>query len=510
MFSLSFLDGLLIVAYFAAMIGLGSFCFRGQTTIREYFLADRSMGWFVVALSIIATNLSAITMMGVPDFVFRGDLKNAAPFLIPVFPAVVILVVILLARMFYRMQIYTVYEYLERRYGLSVRVIASLIFMAAKCGWLATVMYVPSLALSVVSGLPLLPCILLTGLSTTVYAAAGGMKAVIWTDVAQFFVMIAGIVAALAIVLGDGPVAELWGRAQQAPLVPGLTATDHTVLFDFSFDLTTPFTFWGIIVAAVVATFFDYGLNQIVVQRYFAARSLKESVKGVVIQSFMVIPIMLALYVVGLGLVSYYLRRPELLQSLLALSPDNPSEALRKVFPHFVAHCFPVGLVGLTFAALYAATMSSVSSAINSLSTVCMVDYYKRFWPAASQTEARDLFLARCLTVFWGVAATGLALSVGGLGKYIVDILGMIYGFLVGPLVAIFLLAVLTRRANSAGAIGGTLIGFAVVAGVSFRTKVFWQWWGAIGVAVTFVSGYLLSLALGRRPTAAQLQAGSA
>ena len=174
-------DLVVIIAYLLAVLVLGSVFVKEQKNIGDFFLAGRSFSWFPITLSIVATNLSAITYMGCPDYVFQHDLKAVATALCD--PFVIIATVYIVGRMLYKLKIFTVYEYLERRFGVVLRIVASIIFLCAKCGWLATVLYVPSLMLSVVTKLPCTWCVIIIGLFGTFYATMGGMKAVIWTDV---------------------------------------------------------------------------------------------------------------------------------------------------------------------------------------------------------------------------------------------------------------------------------------------------------------------------------------
>jgi len=505
--NLAGLDYIIIIVYIIASVAIGLLVSRGQKNISDFFVAGRSIGWFIVALTVIATNLSAISYMGCPEFAFREDLRPLTGYVLFIVPISIALVAFVLVRLLYRLQIITIYEYLEKRYGLPLRVLASLLFLCAKCGWLATVLYVPALMLMVVTGFPMMWCIVIAGFTSTLYSAVGGTKAVIWTDVMQFFVLVAGIVVSLVMVFGETGFTAAWQMAQNADF-GGLTRADHTRLFDFTLSLTAQFTVWSVIAALMVGNFFDYGLNQIVVQRYFAAKSVKDAVLGVVSNSVIVMPVIIGLYLVGVGLAAYYQQHPELFKALMALDKD-PNVALKSVFPFFIVHVIPAGLAGLVIAGVLAATMSSVSSAVNSLTAVYIVDYYKRFFHKPERDEAYYLNVSRFGTLVWGAVATIFAMYVGNIGSRIVDILGIIYGYLVGPLVGIFLLGVLTKRANGPGVLIGTVCGLVSVMLISQFTKVFWQWYAPAGFVVTAAVGYILSLFVGARPTAEQLKVAS-
>ena len=197
--TLSPTDYTVMLAYIVGVTLLGLHFYRSQNSTEDFFLAGRRMSWFPVALSIIATNFSAISFMGIPGIVYKTNLQIYMAGLV-VLPLSLPLAIFLFVRFFHRLNLYTAYEYLERRFNTGIRTVGSTLFILLRLSWLATVIYVPSLALSAVTNIPLVPCIIGIGLLSTFYTTMGGMKAVIWTDVAQFFVMI-GSMAAIIIVL---------------------------------------------------------------------------------------------------------------------------------------------------------------------------------------------------------------------------------------------------------------------------------------------------------------------
>jgi len=261
---------------------------------------------------------------------------------------------------------------------------------------------------------------------------------------------------------------------------------------NFDWRLSAEFTVWGIIAMSLVNNLSSYGTDQLVVQRYFTAKSMKDMLKGAVTQSFLVVPVILSLYLVGTGLFAYYQQHPDMMEALLRLDPDNQVQAINRVFPHFITFGLPVGISGLVIAGIIAATMSSFSAGLNSMSTVVVMDFYKRFFHHENKEDVHYLRAGRISTVFLGIAATGAAFYVGRLGT-ILEITGKISSFLVGPVVAMFLLGILTKRANTPGVFAGALCGLGVVAYVS--SSVFWLWWGLFGLTVSTLLGYLLSLA---------------
>ncbi|HQH51781.1 MAG TPA: sodium/solute symporter [Candidatus Hydrogenedentes bacterium] len=480
----TWIDTAVLLAYLVGIATLGSVLGRGQKDVGDYFLGGRTFHWLPIALSVIATDLSAITYMGSPALAFEKDLR----YMLVVFttPIAVLVTVPIIVTVFYRMQIFTIYEYLERRYGIFLRVLASVLFLAMRGGWLATAIFVPSLALSVVANANMTVCIFGMGLFATFYAAVGGFKGVIWCDVVQFFILVGGVIIAGAVILIDfhGDVAGIWAIAAEQ----GRTRT-----FDFDYRLVAEYTFWSVMAGGLVSYMSAAGADQVTVQRYLSARSMSVALKSAVAQSLIVIPVVVPMFLLGTFLVAYYAKHPDMMQSLLALDPGNPTKAMDRVLPHFVVNGLPAGIGGLVIAGIMAATMSSLDAGMNSLATVAVMDYYKRFFHRDWKSDRHYLWVSRGATVFFGVSATIAALYVDQLGT-IIEIIGKISSLIVGPLVAMFFLGVLTKRANEVGVFLGTLLGLGFTAWVANRTHVFWSWYGPAGLLSSAVSGYVFSL----------------
>ncbi len=465
-----------MAAYLLSVVGLGSWFARGQHDLKDYFLAGRGMRWWPVAISIVATDLSAISYMGAPAWVYEKDMQYAlSTFMLPV---AMVIVVVLFVPLFYRLEIYTVYEYLGRRYNRAVRLIACVLFIIVRAGWLATAIFTPSLAIAQVTKIPLVACIVAVGMLTTTYTVLGGMMAVIWTDVLQFVVLIGGA-CAIAVVLvlhSDGGFAGIWHLAAEG---------GHTKMFTFSWDPTLEVTVGSITIGLLFVMVTSYGCDQVVVQRYFTTRSIKDSVRSVLGAGILVVPVNILLYFTGLALAAHYAAHPD-------LAPD-PGDA-RGVLPHFIVQGLPVGVSGLLLAGIFAATMSSIDSGIQSLTTTTIVDLvYPARGLSAQATNVHDLRMARVIMIGWGVLATVAGLFVGRLGTFL-EIIGKISGFFGGPLGGLFLLGVLVPRSNTAGAIVGAAAGFLTTWGISHWTHVSWMWWALAGGLVTVGIGYLSSL----------------
>lgn len=485
----TWLDAFVLIAYLVGIAALGSLLGRGQKDTSDYFLGGRTFHWLPIALSVIATDLSAITYMGCPALAFQKDLRYL-PVIFTV-PIAVLTTVPIVVAVFYRLKIFTIYEYLERRYGTPLRLLASVLFLAMRGGWLATAIFVPSLALSVVANMNLVACILAMGLFATFYSTIGGFKGVIWCDVVQFFILVGGVVITIVSIVADfhGDVPAIWAIA---------SGQGHTRMFDFDWHFTAEYTFWSVILGGIVTNMSSAGADQVTVQRYLSARSLGTAIRSALAQSMIVVPVVVPMFLAGTFLVAYYQHHPEMMQSLLALDPANPTKAMDRVLPHFVIHALPAGIGGLVVAGIMAATMSSLDAGMNSLANVAVMDYYKRFFHRDWKNERHYLWVSRVATIFFGVSATVTAMYVDRLGT-IIEIIGTIQSLIVGPLVAMFFLGVLTKRANGPGVFAGALIGLAVTGYVANYTHVFWAWYGPIGLAVSAVLGYAISLAFPRR-----------
>ncbi|HEY3129864.1 MAG TPA: sodium/solute symporter [Acidobacteriota bacterium] len=465
----SALDWSVLGVYLAASVVLGASFYRKHETAKDYFLAGRSMSWFPVAISIIATDLSALSYIGVPALVYKKDLKYMlGAFLLPVQMFLVILIFIPL---FYRLNLFSVYEYLERRFSSWTRLLASLLFMGGRGAWLATMTFATALALSEMSGMNTYAAIFICGFSTTLYTFLGGMEAVIWTDFLQFFVLVGGAVGILGYILSSYQwnVGHIWSVA---------STTGHTTLFDFSLSLTRENTFWGLLIGLLVFQLSTYATDQVIVQRYFTTKSLKDTVRAVMGSSLIVLPVLLLLYGIGVGLSAYYYDHPVMRASLTNAD---------RVMPHFTVRILPAGIRGLVLAGVFAATMSSISSGINSLTTSTVKDVMERIRPSIREN---DLFWARLISAAWGlVSILGASLMVSGkltvLEKFVAG-----YQFFAGPLVGMFLLGFLTRRASGGAVTISAVLGFGAALAAAHWTPIHWLWYSPIGCLVTMVLGY--------------------
>lgn len=485
-------SGYLVLAiYMLATVLLGLSFARKQKSLAGYFLAERSAPWWAVGISVLACDFSAISFMGSPGWTYDKDLRlPMSAFMVPL---IAWLVVFLFIPFLARLRVFTIYEYLEHRFGLSSRLFASAIFSLQRASHIAVAIFAVSLAFQQIIGWPIWACAILLGALTTFYTVFGGMKAVLWTDVMQFFVLVGGIFAMIGVVLWqfDGNVVQIWKVAQSA---------GHTKMFTFDCNFLDPqfwleMTVWGIFLGTLVSQVGTYGSDQVVVQRYIAAGSGRMMARSLMFAAVLSLPVTVLLSFLGFGFFAYYHapENKELLSSLNSLVADTPRGDVKNlVMPHFLRYVLPSGLAGLVFAGLFAATMSVFSSGLNSLSTATCVDFIQRLRPLRLDTEELTVGNAQWVTFVWGVLVTLAAVGVyfANLGS-IVEAAVAVIGFFSGPLLGMFLLGMFSMRANSLGAISGAFCGFA--SALWLRNDVSFIWYAVTGCVPTVILGYVLS-----------------
>jgi SSS family transporter len=479
---------LVLVVYMVATIVLGLSFARKQKGLAGYFLAERSAPWWAVGISVVACDLSAISYMGAPAYTFYNDLRY--PMSIFIFPLVAWLVAYLFIPFLANLKVFTIYEYLEHRFGLGSRLFASAAFTLQRALHIAIAIYAIALALQEVIGWPAWACVTLIGSVTTLYTVFGGMKAVLWTDVMQFFVLMGGIAAMTAAVLWkfDGDVVYIWQVAADA---------GHTRMFTFDANIFNPkfwleTTFWGIFWGMLVNNTAVYGSDQVLVQRYVAAGSGRLMAKSLMFSALLQVPVLAMLFLLGLGFLAFY-HAPDnsaLLASLNTLVEKTGGNQ-NMVMPHFILHELPSVLAGLVFAGLFAATMSVFSSGLNSLSTVTCIDFISRL-RGHSSDQTISITGARWVTLLWGVIVTATAIGVyfANMGL-VIETAAAVIGFFSGPLLGMFLLGMFSLRANSLGAISGAICGF--VCALLLWNHVSFIWYAVIGCIPAVVLGYILS-----------------
>jgi SSS family transporter len=496
--TLSSVDVVVFSVYVLILFGIGCWFTWQQKDLKTYLLADQNIHWIIVAISVMAALFSGISYIGAPAESFFHRLTYLWV-IISFFIATPIATMLFLP--FFRgLNVITAYEYLERRFDRRLRRLASALFLGRVIMYVATAIYAPALAISAITNLSLTQSILITGVTATIYTSLGGMKAVIWTDAIQFLVLCGGIVVILTFIAWDlpGGLARGWALAAE---------DGKTQFWDFDLNPKVRVTVWAGLLGGTAGNLVQLVTDQIAVQRYLTARSLREAQRALWLKLWVTLPVVSLFYLTGTMLYGYYKaypdRAPVFANAALVPLLQQPAESGAtkplsndQLLPYFVVNQLPTPIPGMLIAALYGATMAVVSAGINSLTTAAMMDF--RGEPTASiMSDRSSVWLARRWTFGFGILATALAFVIGLLGT-LIQISIMIIGIFGGPLLGIFLLGVLVPRANSAGALTGLGMGMITALVVAFprpffHTDISFLWIGFYSSLVAFGVGWLTS-----------------
>ena len=489
------IDWFIIAAYLLTMAAVGVYFATRQTSLDRYLLADRSMGWLPVGMSLMAALNSGMDYLMQPSSTIRYGLVLVLGILswLVLYPWVAGV-----AFPFYRrLRFYSVYEYLEARFDVRVRTLAASIFLLWRLGWMATAMYVPSLAINAATGgqVDLNTVTIVVGVLVTLYTMLGGIQAVIWNDVVQFCIMFGGLAATVWIVWASVPggLGEIWqvaGDAGKLDLWPPLAdpAAVGLAAGVWSF-FEQPMTAVTLMVALVVGRMAQYTSDQVMVQRLQTTRSLAAARQAFIVNAAGDAVWMVGLSFVGLALFAYFQRH--------ALPQEFQTD---KLLPYFMSLVFPVGAVGLVIAAIMAASLSSIDSAINSCTSVAVVDFYNRLWRGrqarpGEESAAEDrvqVWVSRIATACFGGLGTALACNVSRLGS-LLEINAKVVNAFTGPLFGIFLLAMFSARARAEGVLVAGIAGAGTAYYVAYHSTIGFMWPSTFGLVATLGAGVVLA-----------------
>lgn len=471
---LKLLDFIVIAIYFLVLAWMGYFFSKRQKNTNDYFKGGGRVPWWAAGLSIFGTALSAITFMAIPAKTYSTDwayfMLNMTIFLVA--PIIVYLFI-----PFYRkLNITTAYEYLEVRFNLAVRLIGSLTFIIFQIGRMGVVLFLPSIALNVVTGIDIFVCIALMGVVSLIYTMMGGIEAVIWTDVMQVIVLLGGALLSLALMIFtiDG--------GFQTIIETSVSANKFKV-FDLEWSLKQP-TVWVMLIGGMFASLTTYGTDQTMVQRYLTTKSQKEANKSVWTNAILTIPATLIFFFAGTALFVFYKNFPTELNPTFG---NNDA-----IFPWYITSQLPTGISGLLIAAIFAAAMSSLSSSMNSAATAYATDIHFRFnW----NKNADQLKLARKATLVIGVVGTLFAFMMATWDiKSLWDEFQKVLGLIIGGLGGVFLLGILSKKANAPGVLTGLGISIVVQIFVGIYQPVHLLLYAATGFISCYVAGFVASL----------------
>jgi solute:Na+ symporter, SSS family len=558
------IDWVIIGVYLVWMVWDGIRLTKRSHELEGYFLGGRSLPWWAVGLSVMATQLSAVTMIGTTGQAYVDGMRFIQFYY--ALPIAMIVLSVTLVPFFHRARVYTAYEYLERRFDAKTRAFTSLLFLFSRSMALGVVMSAPAVVLSVVIGISVTNTVLLTAIPTIVYTMFGGVQAVAWTDVKQMVLIVAGLVAAFVVLvlsLPDGV------GVTQALSIAGATGRLQT--FDFSWDFTNQYTFWSGTIAALFLFCSYFGADQSQVQRYLTTATVDEARESLLMSAYWKIPLQALVLLVGVFLFLFYVFTPPpmlfdarhdrtlregpraaeyvalqarhngatasraasalvLAQAESTGDPEAAAAASREfksseaevrqiradalrlvreatgdatyndvnyVFPTFITSSLPVGLVGLLFAAIFAAAMSTIAGELTALSTASVIDFYRRF-VRAEAPDRHFLLVSRGATAFWGLFASVIAVWAAELGS-LIEVVNRFGSFFYGSILGVFILALGFPTASANGAFVGLIAGMASVAWFAAYTPVAFLWHNVIGAVAVVVVGLAVSLVMPRR-----------
>ncbi|MDT0595354.1 sodium:solute symporter family transporter [Glaciecola petra] len=478
---MNLIDYVIVFAYLLAMLGIG-FYYRKQTDQSDYFLGGRTLPWQALSLSVMATQLSAVSFISAPAFV--GLREGGGLFWLSyelAIPLAMLFLLWFILPSLHASGVVSVYDFLEKRFNRFTRVLISFVFQISRSFATAIMIYAITLVLQSTMGLPFWLSIVCIGLITLIYSAFGGMKAVVIGDAVQMLLIIFGAVACLWVALSHlGGFQVMLDNTDSARLETlnytgyGLSGNDFGLL---------PMLFGGLVLYASY-----YGCDQSEAQRSLSSRSIGDLRKILVTVGLARFPITLLYCFSGLAIGALVATTPE-------FAAQIPSDRTDWMVPIFILNYMPIGLTGLLVVAMMAAAMSSLSSAINSLAAVSLEDYIRISKKTLSPTQY--VSNARWVGVFWGVVTLGLSTIAGDIAPTIIEAINKIGSLFYGPILAIFLLGIYSKKVGALAASGGLLFGVGVNIYLWLSgSLLFWFWWNVIGFVIALCVAYTITFTL--------------
>ena len=543
------INWIIVVGYISYVMIDGIRRSKGTKDVEGYFLANRSLPWWAVGLSVMATQLSAVTMIGTTGQGATDGIRFVQFYF--GLPLAMVILGVTLVPFLHGAKVFTAYEYLERRFDARTRSLTAFLFLLSRGMSAGTILAAPAVVFSAVFGWPLTWSVALIGIPTVIYTMLGGVQAVTWADVKQMVLIVFALVSVVLVLLLNMPIAP-----DDALRIAG--ATGRMQVFDFSFNLNETYTFWSGVIGGTFLMLSYFGTDQSQVQRYLTARSVDEARSSLLMSAYWKIPLQALVLMVGILVFVYYqFQAPPLLYNpaheaavaaerggeyealesrfqetfnlreeaarrvpgadgpeaqaamdeflaheatvqdirteALALAEEVTGESSRDVnyiIPRFVLSELPLGLSGIFIAAVMAAAMSSIAAELNSLSTASVIDFYRR-WVRPEGDDAHYLKVSKLATAFWGIFACFVATYAATLGS-LIEVVNRFGSFFYGSILGVFLLA-MVPRARGAGAFFGLLAGMGAVAAVTFGApSVSFLWHNVIGAVTVLIVGLIL------------------
>lgn len=478
----SWADIIVIILYFAALLCIGVFFSKRQKNANDYFKGGERIPWWAAGLSLFGTALSAITFMAIPAKAFSTDWSYMLFNVGIVLVAPVIMFIFI--PFFRKLDITTAYQYLEIRFNSLIRVICSLAFIIFQVGRMGVVLFLPAIAINIVTGFNIFLCIALMGVFSILYTRMGGIEAVVWTDALQVVILLGGAIFAIFHIVAQIP----GGWSETMTIAIDCSKLN---LGDCSFDFTNP-TVWTVLIATCFTNLTMYGTDQSMVQRYLTTSSKKAAQKSVLTNALLTIPATIIFFFIGTVLFVFYKTYPT------ELSPAM--ENVDAVFPYYIYTKLPKGLIGLLISGIFAAAMSTLSGSMNSAATAFEVDIRPKLFPKSVMATGADdkrweLKRAKRTTMIIGVLSLLFAFLMATWDiNSLWDEFNTILGLILGSMGGLFFLGMVTKRANAKGALIGMVVSIIVQALVARYTPVYLLLYTTVGFVTCFVVGYVASL----------------
>jgi len=490
------LDLIIIFGYLIGIVLFGTWFSRKQKTTRDYFLGGRSVPWWAVAFSIVATETSTITFISVPGIAFaRG---GNFQFLQLVFGYLLgrVVISLLFIPAYFRGELLTVYQLLDQRFGGKIKMIAASLFVVMRniadgIRLLLTAIVLAAVYATFQPGanaeIIIIGSVILLGVAMMIFTYFGGMEAVIWVEVVQLGIYIAGAIAAAVVLINS----INGGLATASTLA---TQFGKYSLFDFSLDQTRVYTFWAGLIGGCFLTMSTHGTDQYLVQRYLCTDRARNAVVALMTSGAIVLAQFIGFLFIGVLLFAFYQPFTDPGYATAA-STAFPFTGGDRVFPDFITKHMPTGLSGLVVAAIFAAAMSS---SLNAIAATAVNDLYKPFRPARS--DKHYLKVSHVLTLIWGVVQIGVALAVRNQPGSALSMALSIASLINGPILGVFLVGTLMKRVSQPPALIGMLVSLGTMIYVFLATKIAWTWYAFLGSLITVVVAWVASFAFSASP----------
>ena len=550
------IDWTILVGVMAWIVYDGLKRTKGRDELEGYFLANRSIPWWAAGLSVMATQLSAITMIGTTGQGYADGMRFVQFYF--GLPLAMVILSMTLVPFFYRARVYTAYEYLERRFDAKTRSLTSFLFLVSRGMSCGVIISAPAVVMSIILGLDVTATAFVIGVPAIVYTVFGGVQAVTWTDVKIMVLIIGGLMVTAVLLVMGLPQNVGFGDAMHLAAITGRLNT-----LDFTFDVRETYTVWSGLIGGLFLSMGYFGADQSQVQRYLTAQSLHAAKHSLLMSAYWKIPLQVLVLVVGILVYTFYIFTPppmlfnrvheervmsserageysqlqqrfdaavkertaaaamvtgsdsaesqaaylqadasmkqlrgEAATLVKAVSGDNNYNDANYVFPTFITTHLPIGLIGLMMVAIILAATDSIAAELNSLSTATVIDFYKRYFRTEAP-ESHYLNVSKIATAFWGVFASLIAIWASELGS-LIEVVNRFGSYFYGSILGVFILAIAWPRANGTGASVGVVSGVALVTFVA-SFGVAYLWLNVVGVIGVMVVGMIVSEITGPR-----------